>query len=845
MKHILGSLLIFLCFGFFSLQTVGASPSSPDYGESIPGGPSAGVYTLTGTLNSNELGRIYISATGASRGLFYDKNSYGLTGSIYSTGIGLIEITSLNNPSFVSGVKVCDGQDLASITVDCNITGSGGGVITLYSPAIGTLTGSVSGKVDSFTKEIKNLTFTNIGFGTPILSLSGINLVPKATNLTGGDFGTGVYYTNHSGSIQIFNDGTLSSNTKSIRLTPTTLSGSITNIIKDYSTTTDTFIGVDISIAGNYLYEMNIDGVISRGLIKVIASEVGTTLYSTSTTFFKQYCFDNKTDTSTNYQSTCPEKDSLKASKVKSDSSIKQANNNDKNPIILSLRDQYGNRISSIPLYLAIDVKRTLKNGQLLKIDIPNELRGITPVALPGLDGLRIPQSDWSGTTSSPINYPDYAMESDKDLLIELFSSASGSLQVEWKAKTRNIFGGSSTDIGSETTLSTGDITFEGLIKTNSFIISPTNPILRNRESVFSHQYTISDSGSIVNPHLEYIITTSSGEIVDRIRSIATNTCEGYTNTGGTSKPTDDCKARNETTVDHLDTLFGTDIPKTNSGTIDIGLTFATGAMTSTGTNTGYLIVMASYDIVGVGTIRYPLVKQPFNTAESTGTIPLKILGQIGSSDLGTSIKSLDLLSSNLLNTERDKIRKQAQMMRQNFVNHPLIVGSLTDIPNQVYIVEGDIYINADIWPPTPQKPKVLIALKKSDGTGGNIWINPSVKDIIASLIADGSIFSGTGPSSYHTPATTDNQLYILGSIMSNNTIGGFGLGRCPRNAIGCTEGGSGNSGNYDFEKMRGFDNTDSSKKSSGTTETASFVIEHDPRLVRDSPLVLMRDLTR
>jgi hypothetical protein len=78
---------------------------------------------------------------------------------------------------------------------------------------------------------------------------------------------------------------------------------------------------------------------------------------------------------------------------------------------------------------------------------------------------------------------------------------------------------------------------------------------------------------------------------------------------------------------------------------------------------------MASYEIDGQN-ILYPLVKQSFNTAESTGTIPLKILGQIGSSDLGTSMKSLDLLSSNLINTERDKIRKQAQMMRQNFQPH-------------------------------------------------------------------------------------------------------------------------------------------------------------------------------
>ena len=96
---------------------------------------------------------------------------------------------------------------------------------------------------------------------------------------------------------------------------------------------------------------------------------------------------------------------------------------------------------------------------------------------------------------------------------------------------------------------------------------------------------------------------------------------------------------------------------------------------------------MASYEINGQN-ILYPLVKRSFNTAESTSTIPLKILGQIGSSDLGTSMKSLDLLSSNLINTERDKIRKQAQMMRQNFVNHPLTITGGTILSNQVYIVE-------------------------------------------------------------------------------------------------------------------------------------------------------------
>jgi hypothetical protein len=121
---------------------------------------------------------------------------------------------------------------------------------------------------------------------------------------------------------------------------------------------------------------MNIDGVISRGLIKVIASEAKTTLYTQiNSTFFYKYCFDNKLDISTNYQSTCPEKDNPKSSHLDYDSNDKQANDKDDNKLSLALRDQYGNRISSMPNYLEIDVTRILTNGQLLKMEIPTELR--------------------------------------------------------------------------------------------------------------------------------------------------------------------------------------------------------------------------------------------------------------------------------------------------------------------------------------------------------------------------------------------------------------------------------------------------------------------------------------
>ncbi len=851
MKHILGSLLIFLCFGFFGLQTVWASPSSPDYGESIPWWPSTWVYALGGTLSSNELGSIYISATWSSRWLFYDKNSYTLTGSIYSTSIGLIEVTSISNPSFVSGIKVCNGQDLASIIGDCIITWSWwSSSISLYSPAIGILTESVAGTVDFSTKKIKNLDFSNIGFWAPILSLSGINLVPKATNLTWWDFSTGVYYITNSGQIDVYNDGTITGIGKSLKITPNTLSGNVDAILtKVYQTNMLSFTGVDLSIPWDYRYELTIDGVISRWNIKVIAGKVSTTLTGgTSTNFLYKYCSDNWSSSTYHDTKICPESTSFIASTVTYEVATKKANDKDPNKITLLMRDEYGNRISYIPLYLEIDITRKLTDGELLQTNIPIELSGWISTGSPGFSGLRIPQTDWSGTTSmTTITKTNYNALTDYDLAIQLFSTTPWKLKTEWSVTTKNLIAGG-TPWTTVSALQTWDIKFEWLIQNknswNSLKISPTGNILRNRESIFSHEYTISDSGSISTPHLKYIITMWSGEIVDRIRSVWVNTCEGYTNTGGTSVPAGDCGFRNNswwiaTTVNN--TLFWADIPKTNSGTIDIGLTFATGAMTSTGTNTGYLIVMASYN-VGWDKITYPLINQPFKTEEFGGTIPLKILGQIGSSDLGTSMKSLDLLSSNLINTERDKIRKQAQMMRQNFVSHPLVINNMaTDIPNQVYIVEWDIYINADIWPPVAPKPKVLIALKNpSTGAGGNIYIKDTVKDIAASLIADGSIFGWDGTA---IKPEWVNQLYIRGSIMSNNTIGWAWLSRCPRNTTTCTPT---TAINYDFEKIRKLDTGAGwSTTSNAPDASTSFIIEHDPRLVQDSPLVLMRDLTR
>lgn len=836
MTQSLRSLFLFLCLGFsFPLMTVGVFAA---YGVSNPMWPSTDIYALIGTrqtTNTEIDHTVYFYATGSSQGLYYDKNNSILTGSIYSSQFGKIDVVD---------IKIwC--PDLTTATAPCYISKTGWWSGVLLSTAIGTLTQTGTSTVNLSTKETANLKFTNIGFTWDLIDLSGIKLLPNPYHITWGEFWTGIYIASWATKIDLQMDSYVET-WATLILTP--MVGQWIAIPTVYHTDTYSFTWVDLSLAGDYAYTI-IDKSLNKSIwsIRSVASTVSsgsteTTIPVTgSETILNHYCRSNPWLTGT-YKNVCPDGNTMRTTHLDLISSTQPANNLDGSQVTLSIRDQYGNRIYRQSWWLQMDITRNLTGSGTSPSDIPSEIGG-SPAGSISFSNIRIPQPAWSGTTTANITNVDYTTWSWSDLMIQLFSSAPWTLKVNWNVETFDVHVPLiRTSIPSILTISTWDIKFEWLIQDNGLIISP---ILRNRESVFSHKYLISDSWSISTPHLEYIITTSSGEIVDRIRSAASDTCNILNNTGATDLH-NSCWARNRDfstlSGEISNTLFWTNLPQTNSGTIDIGLTFATGAMTSTGTNTWYLIVMASYEITWAWIIRYPLVKQTFNTAELIGTIPLKILGQIGSSDLGTSMKSLDLLSSNLINTERDKIRKQAQMMRQNFVSHPLVIDDIAiDIPNQVYIVEWDIYINTDIWPPTPQKPKVLIALKNpSTGAGGNIYIKDTVKDIAASLIADGSIFGWDGTA---IKPEWVNQLYIRGSIMSNNTIGWAWLSRCPRNTTTCTPT---TAINYDFEKIRKLDTGAGwSTTSNAPDASTSFIIEHDPRLVQDSPLVLMRDLTR
>jgi len=89
-----------------------------------------------------------------------------------------------------------------------------------------------------------------------------------------------------------------------------------------------------------------------------------------------------------------------------------------------------------------------------------------------------------------------------------------------------------------------------------------------------------------------------------------------------------------------------------------------------------------------------------------------------------------------------------------------------------LYVLGGDVYIDGDIGSDSSRLG--IIALEE-DGTGGNIYIDPSATDLYVNIFADGGIYSdsealltGGYPSwlnDAYRMATLKNQLYINGSF--------------------------------------------------------------------------------
>jgi hypothetical protein len=188
--------------------------------------------------------------------------------------------------------------------------------------------------------------------------------------------------------------------------------------------------------------------------------------------------------------------------------------------------------------------------------------------------------------------------------------------------------------------------------------------------------------------------------------------------------------------------------------------------------------------------------------------------------------------------TFMDQLRKNIAMMSRNrsdYSNAPYTIyngdvtltGGSFDTKRSIIVVGGDIRISENIA--QKDSPLGVIALASPDGTWGNIFIDQSVTDVHASIIAEKWVQS-----------SGDYQLYIHGSLIASNTFGDAAARICPYHVtVPCTLEIA---KKYDFAEMRaGFENLSVADKQSYLSaywKTSSaykdipMVIEYDSRVL-------------
>lgn len=99
---------------------------------------------------------------------------------------------------------------------------------------------------------------------------------------------------------------------------------------------------------------------------------------------------------------------------------------------------------------------------------------------------------------------------------------------------------------------------------------------------------------------------------------------------------------------------------------------------------------------------------------------------------------------------------------------------TLMNAKRGIIVVGSDVIITESLTG-SNLEPRAIIALADSNGSGGNIIIESQVRDISASLMSDRALISGTKVGDTITPydrSLKKNQLYIHGSVMTQNTVG-------------------------------------------------------------------------
>ena len=169
-----------------------------------------------------------------------------------------------------------------------------------------------------------------------------------------------------------------------------------------------------------------------------------------------------------------------------------------------------------------------------------------------------------------------------------------------------------------------------------------------------------------------------------------------------------------------------------------------------------------------------------------------------------------------------------------------IIDGAFSNI-DSIIVEWGDIEIVDDIARDTTRPPKSIIAIQNSSGSGGNIFIKDSVKNIYSTLIAEWSVYSGEDPTKLYNDTRAKianlpkNQLYIYGNLFSRNTIGWAlrDTPSCPYTEIDCTYDIA---IRYDINYFRSYDKTAIRKSDPTGYDAYSMIIERDPQAIINPP---------
>ncbi|MDP2103569.1 MAG: hypothetical protein Q8K26_01450, partial [Candidatus Gracilibacteria bacterium] len=268
----------------------------------------------------------------------------------------------------------------------------------------------------------------------------------------------------------------------------------------------------------------------------------------------------------------------------------------------------------------------------------------------------------------------------------------------------------------------------------------------------------------------------------------------------------------------------------------------------------------------GVVDVKYPSYAR--STSSSTladGTTVTVTNGVVNQSvkilGMSNSRNTFDILSGNdtnkvgsLTRTDiKNLIHKNVELMTKGGVpasaRYEVHTGDYT-IPeiwpvgkDTIIIKGGDVTIDNNISNGSTMKS--IIALKDSMGTGGKIKISKNVSNIAAVLYADKSIISGSSSIPYYsdTPPniqTATGQLFIEGSIISDNTIGGASMTplKCPYGAGTCTDQ---EAKRYDLNYFRFYTGTGATSPGAAIGVPSEgigypFVIKYDSRLQTAPP---------